>query len=113
VLAATDVDGLDRVWAHPDFLPSPEELGAPGRWLERAGLIGGEEISLDEGLRALLGDTGVGSGEDSGTEEPGGDAQGPTGPGGAAEEGPGVERPGGSAEPESGEPRRPEEPGGQ
>jgi putative hydrolase len=111
VLAATDVDGLDRVWAHPDFLPSPEELGAPGRWLERAGLIGGEEISLDEGLRALLGDTGVGD-EASGTEEPGGGAQGSPGAGGAAE-GPGAEGSEGPAEPGSGEPRRPEEPGGQ
>jgi putative hydrolase len=54
VLAATDIDGLDRVWAHPDFLPTPEELAVPGRWLERTGLVGGEEIDLDEGLRALL-----------------------------------------------------------
>ncbi len=54
VLAATDVDGLDRVWGHPDFLPTPEELTVPGRWLERVGLVGGAEISLDEGLRALL-----------------------------------------------------------
>jgi putative hydrolase len=54
VLAATDIDGLDRVWSHPDFLPSAEELGMPGRWLERVGLVGGEEVDLDEGLRALL-----------------------------------------------------------
>jgi hypothetical protein len=26
----------------------------PGRWLERVGLVGGEEVDLDEGLRALL-----------------------------------------------------------
>lgn len=68
VLAATDVDGLDRVWAHPDFLPAPEELAVPGRWLERVGLVGGAEISLDEGLRALL------EGEDA---EPG-ESNGPT-----------------------------------
>jgi putative hydrolase len=54
VLAATDIDGLDRVWAHPDFLPSVAELDVPGRWLERVGLVGGEEVDLDEGLRALL-----------------------------------------------------------
>jgi putative hydrolase len=54
VLAATDVEGLDRIWAHPDFLPAAEELAVPGRWLERVGLVGGEEISLDEGLQALL-----------------------------------------------------------
>jgi putative hydrolase len=54
VLAATDIEGLDRVWAHPDFLPSTEELAVPGRWLERVGLVGGEEVDLDEGLRALL-----------------------------------------------------------
>jgi putative hydrolase len=76
VLAATDVDGLDRVWAHPDFLPSPEELASPGRWLERAGLVGGEEISLDEGLRALL-EGGSGTSEAAGDDSPG-----PEGPGG-------------------------------
>src|ERR687895_1004185 len=35
VLAATDIEGLDRAWSHPDFLPSAEELDMPGRWLER------------------------------------------------------------------------------
>ncbi|HEV8163380.1 MAG TPA: zinc-dependent metalloprotease [Actinomycetota bacterium] len=54
VLAATDIEGLDQVWAHPDFLPSAAELDVPGRWLERVGLVGGEEVDLDEGLRALL-----------------------------------------------------------
>jgi putative hydrolase len=54
VLAATDIEGLDRVWAHPDFLPSTAELDVPGRWLERVGLVGGKEVDLDEGLRALL-----------------------------------------------------------
>jgi putative hydrolase len=54
VLAATDIEGLDRVWAHPDFLPSAAELDVPGRWLERVGLVGGAEVDLDEGLRALL-----------------------------------------------------------
>jgi putative hydrolase len=63
VLAATDIDGLDRVWAHPDFLPSAGELDVPGRWLERVGLVGGEEVDLDEGLRALL------EGEDRPPEE--------------------------------------------
>jgi putative hydrolase len=54
VLAATDIEGLDRVWSHPENLPTAEELDRPGRWLERVGLIGGEEVDLDEGLRALL-----------------------------------------------------------
>ncbi len=54
VLAATDIEGLDRLWAHPDFLPTQEELTAPGRWLERSGLVGGAEVDLDEGLRTLL-----------------------------------------------------------
>ncbi len=72
VLAATDVEGLDRLWAHPDFLPTPEELAAPGRWLERAGLVGGEEVSLDEGLRALLeGDAGPEGRGPEPPEEPG------------------------------------------
>jgi putative hydrolase len=54
VLAATDIEGLDRAWSHPESLPTAEELDAPGRWLERVGLIGGEAVDLDEGLRALL-----------------------------------------------------------
>jgi putative hydrolase len=89
VLAATDVDGLDRVWAHPDFLPSPEELGSPGRWLERAGLIGGEEISLDEGLRALLGEDSVEPGVAGGTEGPAGSSWGEGPEGKRPSEGPG------------------------
>jgi uncharacterized protein (DUF2342 family) len=54
VLAATDIEGLDRAWSQPENLPTAEELDVPGRWLERVGLIGGEEVDLDEGLRALL-----------------------------------------------------------
>jgi putative hydrolase len=77
VLAATDIEGLDRTWSHPDFLPTAEELDMPGRWLERVGLIGGEEIDLDEGLRALL------ESEDPGPEDPdggGGDERDRPGP---------------------------------
>lgn len=84
VLAATDVDGLDRVWAHPDFLPTPEELSVPGRWLERVGLVGGAEISLDEGLRALLEGEGTGPGGSSGPTdggEPGEGGKPPSGEG--------------------------------
>jgi putative hydrolase len=71
VLAATDIEGLDRTWSHPDFLPTPEELDVPGRWLERVGLIGGEEVDLDEGLRALLEseDPGGDEGPDAGGDE--------------------------------------------
>jgi putative hydrolase len=73
VLAATDIEGLDRTWSHPDFLPTPEELDVPGRWLERVGLIGGEEVDLDEGLRALL------EPEDPGPDPgPGGGGPGPS-----------------------------------
>jgi putative hydrolase len=54
VLGATDIDGLDLAWSHPESLPTAEELDVPGRWLERVGLIGGDEVDLDEGLRALL-----------------------------------------------------------
>src|ERR671931_137694 len=71
VLAATDIDGLARVWAHPDFLPAAEELAVPGRWLGRVGLVGGEEVDLDEGLRALL----EGEGGEPGPDEPGGDGE--------------------------------------
>jgi putative hydrolase len=78
VLAATDIEGLDRAWSHPDFLPSPEELDVPGRWLERVGLIGGDEVDLDEGLRALL------EAEDGGE---------PPGEGGRRPDDPGPDRP--------------------
>jgi putative hydrolase len=71
VLAATDIAGLDRLWAHPDFLPTPEELGVPGRWLERVGLVGGEEVDLDEGLRALLEGEGGDKGEPPAGGQPG------------------------------------------
>jgi putative hydrolase len=58
VLSATDVERLDRVWSHTNFLPSPGELDTPGSWLERMGLIGGEPVDLDEGLRRLLDEDG-------------------------------------------------------
>jgi putative hydrolase len=73
LLAATDIEGLDRVWAHPDFLPSTEELDVPGRWLERVGLVGGEEVDLEEGLRALL----EGEDRDGPPEQEGGGRQPP------------------------------------
>jgi putative hydrolase len=96
VLGATGIEGLDRVWSHPDFLPTAEELDTPGRWLERVGLIGGEEVDLDEGLRALLEGEEPGRGrKPAGDEAPpdGRDESGPDGPG----EGPGSlgERPDG------------------
>ena len=109
VLAATDVDGLDRVWAHPDFLPTPEELAAPGRWLERAGLVGGEEISLDEGLRALLQREGA-SPPDEGAEASG---EGASARGEGAESGEAGGPEGSGEAGGSGESRRPEDSGGQ
>jgi putative hydrolase len=66
VLAATDSEGLDRAWSHPENLPTAAELDVPGRWLERVGLIGGEEVDLDEGLRALL----ESEDPDAGAEDP-------------------------------------------
>jgi putative hydrolase len=79
VLAATDIEGLDRVWSHPDFLPAGEELDMPGRWLERVGLVGGDEVDLDEGLRALL----AAEDDDGGKDEPGGNEPPPQGRPGA------------------------------
>jgi putative hydrolase len=85
VLAATDIEGLDRAWSRPEALPTAEELDTPGRWLERVGLIGGDEVDLDEGLRALLeaeeGDRD--EGQEPGADENGegdskGDRPGPT-----------------------------------
>lgn len=34
-IAARGQDGLDRVWGHPDYLPSHDELEEPSRWLVR------------------------------------------------------------------------------
>ncbi len=93
VLAATDIGGLERLWAHPDFLPTPEELAVPGRWLERSGLVGGEEIGLDEGLRALLeaeAPSGSAAPDEAPTDDP--DGPGPGRPGGTGKPGPGGPR---------------------
>ena len=71
VLAATDIEGLDRAWSHPENLPTAEELDVPGRWLERVGLIGGAEVDLDAGLRALLeAEEGDAGGEPDGDDRP-------------------------------------------
>jgi uncharacterized protein (DUF2342 family) len=35
VVAASGIEGLNRVWTGPDLLPGPDELEAPERWLER------------------------------------------------------------------------------
>jgi putative hydrolase len=98
VLAATDVDGLDQVWAHPDFLPTPEELAVPGRWLERVGLVGGAEVSLDEGLRALLeGEEGAEPGTGKGAPGEGSPGEPGTGEGAPGEPG-GTGEPGGAGD---------------
>ena len=36
VLAATDIEGLDRVWSHPEYLPTAEELDVPGAGWRRS-----------------------------------------------------------------------------
>jgi putative hydrolase len=79
VLAATDIEGLDRAWSHPENLPTAEELDMPGRWLERVGLIGGAEVGLDEGLRALLEAEEAADSEAGGSREPGRGAREPDG----------------------------------
>jgi putative hydrolase len=94
VLGATDIDGLDRVWAHPENLPTAAELDVPGRWLERAGLIGGEEVDLDEGLRALL---------EAG--DPGADRDQASGQGSDADQGPDAAGPGDDPDDEGDRPR--------
>ena len=44
VVAARGSDGLDRVWRDAAFLPSPEELADPSRWLVRMAAL---EIEAD------------------------------------------------------------------
>ena len=39
VIAARDRSGLDRVWQSPDYLPRPEELDDPSRWLVRMAAV--------------------------------------------------------------------------
>jgi hypothetical protein len=94
VLGATDIDGLDRVWAHPENLPTAAELDVPGSWLERAGLIGGEEVDLDEGLRALL---------EAG--DPGADRDPASGQSSDADQGPDAAEPGDDPDDEGDRPR--------
>ena len=35
VIAARGQEGLDRVWVRADYLPRPDELTEPSRWLVR------------------------------------------------------------------------------
>jgi len=37
VVAASGMDGFNRVWERPEHLPSLEEVMAPDRWLRRVG----------------------------------------------------------------------------
>lgn len=53
-----DVSVRDGLWAHPDLLPTSEELDHPARLLERLGLAGGavdaEPDDFDAALAQLL-----------------------------------------------------------
>lgn len=50
VVAARERTGLDRVWRSPDYLPRPEELDEPSRWLVRmAGVEIEAELAAGEG----------------------------------------------------------------
>jgi coenzyme F420 biosynthesis associated uncharacterized protein len=39
IRAVADAGRLDLLWKDPTYLPSPEEVGDPDRWLERVGLF--------------------------------------------------------------------------
>jgi putative hydrolase len=58
-----DVARRDALWAHPDLLPSAEELDHPARLLERLGLAGENPVDapadeFDRALAELLGNDG-------------------------------------------------------
>lgn len=60
----------DKVWAHPDVLPSASALDDPHSWVSQW-MAGGEEDDVDRALEALLsgqldadGDAGSGAGDD-------------------------------------------------
>lgn len=62
------IERRDALWAHPDLLPSTEEIDHPARLLERLGLSGATPEAapsddLDRALAELL-DGGFGSGDD-------------------------------------------------
>lgn len=88
------VSQRDGLWAHPDLLPTAEELDHPARLLERLGLAGAEpaEAPADdfdrELARLLSGDLPPAGGE--ATEDPGSPDHG-DGSDGADPEGPGSE----------------------
>ena len=94
--AARGVDGRDAMWAHPDLLPTADDLDDPEGFVR-----GGPELDIPD-LEADLGSAGP-----QGSEPPGG----PVGPGGP--EGPGkFEGPGGPEGPGKSEgPGGPEGPG--
>lgn len=67
------VSRRDALWAHPDLLPTAEELDHPARLLERLGLAGETPESVpadefDQALAALL-DEGLGDEKNTGTDD--------------------------------------------
>jgi len=67
----------DGLWAHPDLLPTAEELDRPARLLERIGLAGAEAVDAEpdefdrELARLLSGDLpSAGSGDEPDDDEP-------------------------------------------
>lgn len=65
VLDVLGTDGLKRALAHPENLPSSEELAHPGSWLERN--VDGVEIPDD--ISSLLDDTGDDTGDGAGSSD--------------------------------------------
>jgi len=82
---ARGVEARDAAWAHPDLLPTAEDLDDPAGWAARRGAAQAEDADVDAALAQLLdGDLGEARHEPSADQRTGED-----GPGGPATDGPG------------------------
>ena len=91
---ARGVDGRDAVWAHPDLIPTAEDLADPDAFVERSGQLAEDPIAqLERTPRA--------SDQGDGADQPAKPASGPV-PGGDPATGDGSVNPGGEEPPADG-----------
>jgi len=68
----------DEFWAHPDVIPSPEDLDSPTEFLARREASAAEESEIDAALAAMLDGT-LGTEEDVADSGGPADSEGPSG----------------------------------
>ena len=74
--AARGIAERDRLWSHPDLMPTPEELDDPSGFVAGRQAARAADVGVDAALAAMLDGT-LGTGEDGEAETPG-DADGGT-----------------------------------